>query len=335
MRYKTGRYTTGATLLVVGILILLHQVTATDWIQVILKIWPLVFIGYGVEYLIASRRPERARFDFGGAFFVVVLIGAISVFSFFGSFLFHIGESKYSAQDAPIIYESSGVHTIDVHGLFGSITIEASDDERITIVPTYHSAKDKSLEQMKQDVGMSSSLKDGTLAIKGHRLLEESKGIRFFGFKTSGVDLHIVAPKHIAAQIEHSFGNVITRGMENVRKVELDFGDVDLYDAKGDMRLAADFGDITLHNFVGALDADVSFGQIKVNGHMLGRWDVSTDFGSVKLALSKESSFQYYFDVDFGSVHSPFANEESGVFNGGAHALRVDVSFGSIDIETK
>lgn len=338
MRYKIGRYTTGATFVTIGILVLLQQLTTTNWLGSALKFWPLIIIGYGLEYLIAARKPDRARFDFGGAFFIAFLLIIVAGYSFFSGFIFNFTDMKYSMSADPIQYSGNEVNRLEVEGLFGTITVEATNDSNITIVPTYRSNRSKSLDVMIEEVGLRTSVQSGTLVIKGHKLLGQNQGINFIGYKQSGVDLHIYAPTQIATNISNDFGNIEVRGMSNLHSVEQNFGNIKIYDSFGNLKVKSDFGDVNLRNFTGGLNVNSSFGDVKVDGDIQGAWDINNDFGTVKLSLPKDSSYQYRFNVDFGSrdlPNPPFTNKESGSINGGDHQLRAEVSFGSIEVDLK
>lgn len=338
MRYKVGRYTTGITFIAIGFLVLLHQLTDTNWLGSALKFWPLVIIGYGLEYLIATRKPERTRFDFGGAFFIAFMLIVVAVYSFFGGFIFNFTEMKYSISADPIQYAGNEVEGLDVDGLFGTITVEAIQDQKVTIVPTYRSNRTQSLNQMIEEVGLQTSLQSGTLVVKGHKLLGRNKGMTIFGIPQSGVDLHIYAPPEIATKISNDFGGIEIRGMENLRSVEQNFGDIKIYDSKGKLKVNSDFGAVNLRNYTGDLNIKSSFGEVKVDGQVLGDWNIQNDFGSVKLSLSVYSSFKYQFNVDLGSkdLPEPFINDKhSGTINSGEHQLRVDLSFGSLEVDLK
>ncbi len=338
MSYKTGRYTTGVTFIAIGVLVLLQQFTSTNVLETALKLWPLVIIGYGLEYLLAVRNPERTRFDFGGAFFIGFLIMIMAAYSYFGGFLFNFKEMKYSYQADPIHYASNEVGGLDVEGLFGTVTVEASPDQKITIIPTYRSSNSKSIEKMIEEVGLQTSLQSETLVIKGHKLLGRSVGFNFFGMNPSGVDLHIYAPSEVAVKISNSFGNIDVRGMKNIRSVEQNFGNINIYDSQGNLKVKSDFGSVHLRDYTGMLNVRSSFGEVNIDGEILGTWDIKNDFGTVELSLPKESSYQYRFKVDFGNrdvPNPPFTNNESGSINGGEHQLLVDVSFGSIEVDLK
>lgn len=335
MRYKIGRYTTGITFVLLGLIVLLHQATDTNWLGIVFKLWPLVIIGYGVEYLLASRKGERGRFDVFGAVFIFLFLGALSFYSFFGTFAFTNGNLKNATEAAPIHFAAEDVSSMRIHSLLGKITVEATSEPTITIVPTYRSNKVRTLEQLSADVGMSATVEAGNLIIKGHRLLDKGSNFRFFGDNATGVDLHIYAPAHIATQIDHSFGSVHVSGMHDLRAVRLDFGDIQIMDTRGDVRVENDFGRVNIQRFAGALRLDSSFGSVNIQGEMLGRWDIDTDFGSVSLKVTPESSFYYQFDVDFGSVSTPFADKKSGTYNDGLYPLRASVSFGSLSVKTK
>lgn len=336
MRYKVGRYTTGGTIVLLGILVLLQQMSDSNWLGWAAKLWPLVLIGYGLEYLLATRRAERTRFDFGGAFFVVFLVAILSAYSFFGSYLFYKGDMKYSSEGAPIQFAAHGVEMLDVEGLLGTITVEATTEDQIRIVPTYRSNYDSSIDTMIADVGLKTTLDAGKLTIKGHKTLGQSVRFNPFMNVTTAVDLHITAPAELVTSISNTFGSIEIVGMTNLRNVEQSFGTITIQNSRGKLNVDSDFGAVKIDDYVGELRVDSSFGKVEIDGLISGTWDVNNDFGSVEITLAQNSSFRYQFNVDFGGRDlptPPFADKKSGSINGGLNLLKADVSFGSLEIK--
>lgn len=72
--HRVGTVTFGLTLVVLGLVLLLHIVFPVLNYEVIFRMWPLIFVSLGLEVLVSSRKPEeQIRYD-GAAIILMVLL---------------------------------------------------------------------------------------------------------------------------------------------------------------------------------------------------------------------------------------------------------------------
>ncbi|MFA9465195.1 MAG: LiaI-LiaF-like domain-containing protein [Velocimicrobium sp.] len=72
---KVGTFTLGATLIVFGLLFMLHIFTITISYAFIMKLWPIVFIFLGIEVLFSYFQDKEGRLTYdGGAIFIMILL---------------------------------------------------------------------------------------------------------------------------------------------------------------------------------------------------------------------------------------------------------------------
>ena len=57
--HRVGTVTFGLTLVVLGLVLLLHIVFPVLNYEVIFRMWPLIFVSLGLEVLVSSRKPEE------------------------------------------------------------------------------------------------------------------------------------------------------------------------------------------------------------------------------------------------------------------------------------
>lgn len=336
MGYKVGRYTTGIALIGLGILFLLHQFTDRDWLKLALTLWPFILIGYGVEYLLVTRKELRFRFDMGGALLLIVVYIGIFIYAYFSLVFTQIVNPKYAVQGEPITLAADEVQRMRISSAFGSVSIEASDDPQIRIIPTYRSNRSLSLDEMMNKVDFQVA-KDGSVVNIRNEMKSRPPFVHVFQAPVS-LDLKIFAPKDLATKIEHAFGLVEIKNMERIESVELDFGVVILDHVQNNVALEVNFGYVDVDGLVGGLQANVDFGRVEVEGEVFGTWDVETNFGAVKLVIPTTSNIAYTFDVDLGTrvlPNPPFVNKDSGIINDGTYPLRAEVDFGLIEVELR
>lgn len=77
--HKAGSITAGVSLIVFGILFILHHFVNVLSYEFIFRLWPVILVGLGIEILIANRTPKRFQYDIAGAFIILIMISLASV----------------------------------------------------------------------------------------------------------------------------------------------------------------------------------------------------------------------------------------------------------------
>lgn len=334
MGYKIGRYTAGIAIVTLGLLFLLHQFTDRDWLKLALMLWPFILIGYGVEFLLVTRKQQTYRFDLGGILLLIFLYIGLIIYTFFGLVFMQFDGPKYAVPGETITVAKDEVQRLRVNSVFGNVRVEATEDDQVTIIPIYRSSRNLPLEEMMNKADFNVTVKSGILNIQN----EANAQYRFFNiFKGPvSVDIKIYAPKELATRIEHTFGHVDVQGMERLEAVRLDFGVVNLENVHSNVDVEVNFGILNVQDFIGAIQAEVDFGKVEVEGDVAGPWDIGTNFGAIKMVIPRSSSISYSFEVDIGKrdiPNPPFANKDYGILNDGTYPLRAEVDFGLIDVE--
>lgn len=72
---RVGTFTAGITLIVFGLLFLIHSVTQTLDVRFIFMLWPIILILLGIEICLAYvfNRDDKLRYD-GGAVAIIILL---------------------------------------------------------------------------------------------------------------------------------------------------------------------------------------------------------------------------------------------------------------------
>lgn len=341
MRYRIGRWTTGISLVLFGFLVLLSQLTDLDGLALASNLWPLVLIGYGVEYLFHARKKEQLRFDVTGAIIITIAFVLIIGSNVFGGFGFF--GPKYSYQAEPIYYSSEGVDTISASTKNGKVVVRASEGDQIQVLATYRipAFSEKQALEKKEKIKLDVKANSGTLNVEV-RYPNNS----WFGGINESVDLTIYIPSNDAVEVRTSNGAIEITGIENVKYVKTSNGRISLVNSSGASTiLNTSNGSIDIDGFVGALTAKTSNGRISIkNGEVTGMWSVKTSNGGIDVDVLKNGSYDYYFSTSNGSIHAPnppFSNEGGskktvkGIVNGGQHQLFLETSNGTITVDVR
>lgn len=79
-KHRIGSYTFGLTLIVYGVLFLVHIVAPAISYDFIFRLWPLTFISLGIEVIIGSRREDTSFIYDKAAIVLLILLTIFAVF---------------------------------------------------------------------------------------------------------------------------------------------------------------------------------------------------------------------------------------------------------------
>lgn len=71
--HRVGSITTGLTLVVWGIIFFLYEIQIVRELDVVIKLWPLILIGLGIELLWFNSKSENIIYDKGSVFIMILM----------------------------------------------------------------------------------------------------------------------------------------------------------------------------------------------------------------------------------------------------------------------
>lgn len=339
---RVGRITTGVSLILMGVILLLGITGQGAWASFLIQFWPVVFIGYGIEVLLTRGEASR-RFDWGGAlllFFVVLLLNAYG----FGGLQLNpvnldlFGPTK-TVQGEEIVRESGDLSSLRVESENGKITILPSSDQRITVIPVYHlktGDEQQALKEMKK-IPVTISKLGKQLVV---RVDWPKNSFFFLGIFTS-VDLQVYAPKEMLIEASSGNGEIAVTGMGEVGRLRTSNGRIIVKDSAGNADMDTSNGRIQVVGFKGGLNAKTGNGSMDIEGVTEGDWQLRTSNGSIRIKIPSNSSIAYELSTGNGSIdvpNPPFTGKKDddhyvGEINGGRNRLVAETSNGSIRID--
>ncbi|MCV9886345.1 DUF4097 domain-containing protein [Metabacillus halosaccharovorans] len=119
------------------------------------------------------------------------------------------------------------------------------------------------------------------------------------------VDIKEIQAKDVA--IQNDFGDTNASNVKtNKLTIEINDGDAELntLDIAQEANLTNDFGEISLRDFTShGTEIESSDGEIYINGQLLGKTNIESSFGDMKLELTnKEPELNYHVQNDFGDI---------------------------------
>ena len=71
--HRVGTVTAGASMVVFGILLLIHSVFGFIDYQMVFSLWPLILIGLGAELLLSNFSEKRIVYDKGAVVLMIIM----------------------------------------------------------------------------------------------------------------------------------------------------------------------------------------------------------------------------------------------------------------------
>ena len=71
--HRVGSYTAGLSMIVFGVLFMLHLLIGTMNYTVIFSLWPMVIIGLGVEIFLSNFSQRKLVYDKGSIFLLILM----------------------------------------------------------------------------------------------------------------------------------------------------------------------------------------------------------------------------------------------------------------------
>lgn len=222
-------------------------------------------------------------------------------------------------------WPATGIHTIDVHEVDGSVDIQGSDTNQISLVAEVR-ARGVMPDVKKDNKGyFQSDLEGDTLSIG--RRGEHGFHFRFFGGPDISVDYTLKVPKTCDIEVRTVNGRVETRGVEGETHVVTVNGTIDLENSGNKEVYAHTVNGRVRARFVNAFQGA----------------SLKTVNGSVDAMLPQDASFACDlsqvngdFEAAFPlTIHShPGSRRVSGEVNGGKYDLHIVTVNGNIKLET-
>lgn len=72
--HKIGSITAGLSLIASGMAYMLYELGVISNYETIIKLWPLILIGLGVEMLYFNSKEENINYDKGGIFIMIIML---------------------------------------------------------------------------------------------------------------------------------------------------------------------------------------------------------------------------------------------------------------------
>lgn len=320
--------------------------------RVALKLWPLLLIAFGAEYLVRSALAERKgegqaaglRFDWGGAFLLLLIValtaGVTTVQGFLQTGVFPFEDHSLSRTETAA-FPAAGVSEVQVATHTGRIEVQRALREGEVTVEARYWMRGPAVQREH----ISRTLQEFRLNVTGKEVLRISADGP--SPLNSGISYVVHVPAGIKVRAESGTGSVRVLDHSGETFLTTRTGRIEAENVRGPMRLESGTGSITVREFEqGSLEAETSTGSISVSTTrpLAGNVWLKTGTGSISLTVPQASSFKLSAETNSGSVSvpAPFTRTQtgpaysaSGTLGDGQYKVDLQTRLGSIAVNLR
>jgi hypothetical protein len=238
-----------------------------------------------------------------GSIDVECVVGAMKLSSSFGSLklLDSAGAAAVSAMSGSVEVRRHRRGNLDIAGKFGDVKVEdVAGDIRIECV-----SGDVAVKKAGGDVEVESNF--------GNIVLSDAAGKVRVSSTSGGLKARLVKG---GLEADVAFGNVKAEDVRGGCKVRNKSGSVTVGKVSGDVDVESRFGSVTVDGADGSIVIRGASGNVDVKGlsytgrkggeTSANRFDISTSFGTIEIALPDPPSFRLDAAATFGRIKSDF-----------------------------
>ncbi|MEK3789209.1 DUF4097 family beta strand repeat-containing protein [Paenibacillus sp. FSL K6-1230] len=308
-KIRVGRYTSSLLLLVVGVLLLLDQMNGTEHMMLLLKWWPLIFVSWGLEYLIMlvsvtrnGRKPHRMRRfrpDLKGLMLAIILSASVfivteqhhymhlwnrvSINLTTASMDFSEEADNRLSKGSVLLPLSMDTESLLVESVNGNIRLIRGPVSHVEVHSTVWVDQVSSVEAAAIAEASSIDISNGT-SIQVHT---QGQAYGQSGKRQPLINLTIVIPENrrLNMDIRTSNGNITVDRVDAIDRMNLQTGNGQLIvqDAIGDVNGTTLNGNVDVHRVDGNVDMKTNRGSM-LAGDISGLVSYSTQVGDIQIA---------------------------------------------------
>lgn len=288
---KVGRITVAAGLVTLGAALLMDNLLGAGpgYTSLVVRFWPALLIGFGLEYLIFSMfdqtedgRQVRLRFDLGGALLLFLLVGL--------TVGFHTLSNWVSLNPRDYVMSAAGSDRTESASVPADGAREVEIDMALGRVELFsHRLSEVRVEASYSMHGLL-ILKDRADAIGDFRLIaEEGETIRIRGLAPEGLNVgnlsasyRVYVPAGLKVRLTSGAGSIVVRDYEGDLFLDSKLGSVTVTASSGTLDVEANSGSIRVTDYNGPVKARTNLGRIDLN-QVTGALQLDSGTGSIEV----------------------------------------------------
>ncbi|MGE5673255.1 MAG: DUF4097 family beta strand repeat-containing protein, partial [Mycobacterium leprae] len=289
---RVGRATVAVGLMAFGVALLIDNLYSNyHALNLLVKLWPLALIGFGLEYLVhtvllqRSESDHRLRFDWGGTILLtLVIILSLGIATFRGFItsqgggiipFLHMGPAE--SRTETVSASAEGVKQIVAEVNVGTVTVQENSNKSEIRVEATYTAQGFSLDTTAVREQLNNIRLDLT---KGEvvRLMPELSG----QLANIGIQYVIYAPPGLTVQATTGTGWIDVPAYHGNLQLTSRVGRIGVQSGSGSLTASSTSGFISVRNFEGPISAHTTVGALDL-GEVNGELQLDTTTGSINV----------------------------------------------------
>ncbi|TQR96927.1 DUF4097 family beta strand repeat-containing protein [Paenibacillus ottowii] len=311
-KIRVGRYTASLLLMAVGILLIVDVLQNTEYMLQLLVWWPVIFVLWGLEYLIffgvyyrKEGKPDngrRFRPDLKGILSALVVTASVFIVTQQNHYMYLWNRVSLNLTSASMDFSQAKENRYDMGGVLIPVTMQTSDvvvdsvNGDITLIRRPVSNievrgtlwVDQAPAAEADKIAQASSLTstDG----KTIQIRPEAQSYGASSKRQPRMNMLITVPedRRFNMQIRTSNGNITLNGIDAIDSIRLESGNGNLIvnDAIGNVKGVTLNGQIRLYRITGDVDVRTNRGDMQA-GDIEGAVSLHTMVGNIQVARSE------------------------------------------------
>jgi hypothetical protein len=285
---KVGRTTVALGLVAFGVALLLDNLGLySGALNVAVRLWPAILIGFGIEYLIytvinhQSGEDRRLRLDVGGAFLLALLVLiSVGVTSFrtwvlpnLGGFSIGVGPSQSKTESK--VVSASGAKALSVDVGVGEVTLNQGTSDQLKVEAEY------TVRGIVVGNGYTQTLDQFKLKIAEGETITVSSDTPG-SLNNASIHYTITAPKGLKVKAKTGAGRIEVTSYEGDLDLTSNVGRIDVTSGSGSLNAFSGSGHVQVQGFVGTVTARTNVGSLDMN-NVTGAQQLESGTGSINV----------------------------------------------------
>lgn len=294
---KAGPVTLAVGLIAGGVVALLYNFGAIASLESLWKLWPVLFIGVGLEYFIkkALNREEAVHFHVPSILLIVLMIlaggtlyAATNISRNFGGILngipWHQADLSFSrAWESDPVGMKAGEKLL-IASSVGKVRLISAGGEELNVKALIRSPQSGPGRDAAEEINPEIERNGNQVSVR----VPETAG---YGGRSLATDLEVAVPAGVDVQIESATGRVEAENLEGSLVVNTNTGSVELRKIGGNLEVRNNTGRVEINEPGGSVLAKTTTGSVELSSSrpLSGNYELESNTGRVSLQLPKES----------------------------------------------
>ncbi|MDP1511672.1 DUF4097 family beta strand repeat-containing protein [Paenibacillus sp. CMAA1739] len=311
-KIRVGRYTASLLLMAVGILLIVDVLQNTEYMLQLLVWWPVIFVLWGLEYLIffgvyyrKEGKPDngrRFRPDLKGILSALVVTASVFIVTQQNHYMYLWNRVSLNLTSASMDFSQAKENRYDMGGVLIPVTMQTSDivvdsvNGDITLIrrPVSNIEVRGTLWVDQAPAAEADKIAEGSsLTSTDGKTIQIRPEVQSYGASSKRqprMNMLITVPedRRFNMQIRTSNGNITLNGVDAIDSIRLESGNGNLIvnDAIGNVKGGTLNGQIKLHRITGDVDVRTNRGDMQA-GDIEGAVSLHTMVGNIQVARSE------------------------------------------------